>query len=104
MDKVYGQVIDDETRCTHYHSERDIIAIKFRCCKKYYPCYKCHNEAETHTIAVWEKSEYDEHAILCGVCKHQLKINEYMNSQRCPRCTSEFNPGCANHYHLYFQQ
>lgn len=102
MDKVYGQVIDDETRCTHYHSERDIIAIKFRCCKKYYPCYKCHNEAEDHKVAVWEKSEYDEHAILCGVCKHELTIYEYMNSERCPNCASAFNPGCSNHYHLYF--
>jgi uncharacterized CHY-type Zn-finger protein len=21
----------------------------------------------------------------------------------CPRCAGAFNPGCANHYHLYFE-
>lgn len=42
--KIYGATIDNETRCTHYHTPLDIIAIKFKCCDKYYPCYKCHNE------------------------------------------------------------
>lgn len=50
MPKVYGSLIDTETRCRHYFTEEDIIAIKFKCCNKYYPCYKCHNEFEKHAI------------------------------------------------------
>ncbi len=33
MPKVfYGSLIDTETRCRHYFTEEDIIAIKFKCC------------------------------------------------------------------------
>lgn len=53
MPKVYGSLIDTETRCRHYFTEEDIIAIKFKCCNKYYPCYKCHNEFEKHAIKRW---------------------------------------------------
>ena len=35
MPKVYGSLIDTETRCRHYFTEEDIIAIKFKCCNKY---------------------------------------------------------------------
>ncbi len=100
---VYGQVIDNETRCKHYHSERDVVAIKFRCCKKYYPCYLCHQEAEEHAIAVWDKKDFDQRAILCGVCKRELAIKEYLHAERCPHCQAAFNPGCSLHYHLYFE-
>ncbi len=103
--KVYGQTVDSETRCTHYHSNLDIIAIKFKCCKKYYPCYKCHQEAEIHTPQVWRVAEHNQKAILCGVCKHELTIAEYINSgNKCTSCKSNFNPGCSLHYHLYFEK
>ncbi len=103
--KVYGQTVDDQTRCTHYHSQVDIIAIKFKCCKKYYPCYKCHQAAEIHTPQVWSVTEQDQKAILCGVCKHELTIAEYLNSgNKCTSCSSDFNPGCRLHYHLYFEK
>lgn len=36
---VYGAIIDDDTRCEHYHSELDIISIKFKCCLRFYPWY-----------------------------------------------------------------
>jgi len=102
---VYGQTVDSETRCVHYHSQLDIIAIKFKCCKKYYPCYKCHQEAEIHTPQVWSVAEHNQKAILCGVCKHELTITEYINSgNKCTSCKSNFNPGCSLHYHLYFEK
>jgi uncharacterized CHY-type Zn-finger protein len=42
---------------------------------------------------------------LCGACGHQLTVNEYLNCNSvCPRCRSQFNPGCANHYYLYFEK
>src|SRR5690606_20898541 len=97
--------VDSQTRCTHYHSQLDIIAIKFKCCKKYYPCYECHQEAEIHKPQVWSVVEHDQKAILCGVCKHELTITEYINSgNKCTSCKSNFNPGCSLHYHLYFEK
>ncbi|WP_105992423.1 CHY zinc finger protein, partial [Staphylococcus agnetis] len=103
MPTVYGQVIDDETRCVHYSTILDVIAIKFKCCNKYYPCYKCHNEAESHRPKRWKEHEFNEKAILCGVCKHEMTINEYMLIEACPRCNAHFNSRCKLHYHLYFE-
>ena len=102
--KVYGKLIDNETRCEHYHSPLDIIAIKFKCCDKYYPCFQCHEETADHIAQTWNKNEWETKAILCGACKTELTINEYRRSgDRCPNCNSPFNPNCSNHYHLYFQ-
>jgi len=105
MIEVKGKPVDDQTRCEHYHSPLDIIAIKFKCCDDYFPCYQCHQETVDHNPLVWPKDELDTKAVLCGVCKHELTINEYVNSQNyCPNCKSGFNPGCGNHYHLYFEK
>ncbi|MCD8500393.1 MAG: CHY zinc finger protein [Bacillaceae bacterium] len=104
MKKIFGQTVDDETRCVHYHSKLDVIAIKFKCCNKYYPCYQCHNESEDHEIMVWSKEEFDEDAIICGVCKTEHSIKQYMASSSCKHCHSLFNEGCKYHYHLYFEQ
>ncbi|WP_010096223.1 CHY zinc finger protein [Ornithinibacillus scapharcae] len=103
MITVYGPTVDNQTRCKHYHSKQDVIAIKFKCCDKYYPCYQCHQECEEHEIMVWEKNEFEVKAILCGVCEIEHTISEYMNTSRCLQCNAEFNEGCSNHYHLYFQ-
>lgn len=101
--KVYGPIVDNETRCTHYHSALDIIAIKFKCCGKYYPCFKCHNENEQHSIVKWSKNERDHKAILCGVCKNEMTIKTYMSVNHCPHCNSPFNENCSFHYHYYFE-
>jgi uncharacterized CHY-type Zn-finger protein len=101
---VSGVDVDSETRCAHWHSDLDIIAINFKCCGRWYPCFECHTSVADHKPIVWPKGEFDECAILCGVCGHQMTINEYMNcSSTCPACKSNFNPGCSNHYHLYFE-
>ena len=47
---IKGKPVDKQTRCEHYQSELDIIAIKFKCCNDYYPCFSCH--AET-TRRIW---------------------------------------------------
>ena len=105
MIEVKGKAVDDETRCEHYHSPLDIIAIRFKCCGEYYPCYQCHEESTDHRAQVWNKEEWDTKAILCGVCKEELSINEYFRSNNaCPHCGSAFNPGCSKHYHLYFEK
>jgi uncharacterized CHY-type Zn-finger protein len=101
---VFGKSVDNQTRCVHWHSQLDIIALKFKCCDKYYPCFSCHEEEADHKHQVWPKSEFDEKAILCGACGEELSIKEYMASNNtCPHCEAPFNPGCSNHYHLYFE-
>jgi uncharacterized CHY-type Zn-finger protein len=97
-------VVDDETRCIHYHSPLDIIAIKFKCCKEYYPCYSCHEDVTDHLPQIWKKNEFDTRAVLCGKCKQELTIEEYLKSNdQCPFCNEKFNPKCSNHYFFYFE-
>jgi uncharacterized CHY-type Zn-finger protein len=101
---VFGPVVDDETRCIHYSSERDVIAIRFKCCNRYYPCFECHQQEADHPAQVWPRNEWATPAILCGKCKTELTVNEYLNSNdQCPHCKAPFNPGCRHHYHLYFE-
>jgi uncharacterized CHY-type Zn-finger protein len=103
-ERVYGAVVDNETRCAHYYSALDIIAIKFNCCGRWFPCRECHDEIESHEAKQWPRDEFETKAILCGACGNRLTINEYLNSDHnCPSCDSKFNPGCASHYHLYFE-
>ena len=102
---VKGNTIDEHTRCTHYYSALDIIAIKFKCCNTYYPCYFCHEEGAGHKAEHWPVSEFETAAILCGACKIELSISQYKNcNYQCPICTAAFNPQCVNHDHLYFEQ
>ena len=105
MTEVKGKLVDDETRCEHYHSQLDVIAIKFKCCNEYYACFECHEQTMNHQPQIWKKEEWNTKAILCGVCKTELTINEYFNSNNhCPHCNLAFNPHCSKHYHLYFEK
>ena len=100
---VQGILTDAFTRCQHYQSPLDIIAIKFKCCNTYYACIHCHEEIAKHKVALWPQNEWNSKAVLCGQCKTEISINEYFNSNyKCPNCRSAFNPKCSNHNHLYF--
>ena len=100
---VKGKTTDDFTRCVHYHSLLDVIAIKFKCCNEYYACFYCHQEEADHKAQVWGKEEFDNKALLCGECKKEISINEYISSiNQCRNCGAKFNPNCKNHFHLYF--
>ena len=101
--KVYGSIVDDETRCAHYSGPTDVIAIKFRCCGDYYPCHLCHEESAGHPATQWLVTERDAHAVLCGVCDNELTIDRYLEVTGCPACGAQFNPGCALHKHYYFE-
>ncbi|MCB0492011.1 MAG: chromophore lyase [Cyclobacteriaceae bacterium] len=102
--KINGKIIDNETRCTHYHSSNDVIAIKFKCCNQYYPCHQCHEEDAGHSAEVWSTNDFDKMAVFCGVCKTELTIHQYLDSHNgCPHCKASFNPNCSKHYHLYFE-
>src|SRR5699024_9031660 len=88
--------IDQETRCIHYHSDLDRVAIKFYCCERYFPCIQCHAEYGCGEKAVWPRDKFNEKAILCGNCGEALTINNYLNGKdQCPMCMANFNPGCS---------
>lgn len=100
---VHGINLDTQTRCEHYRGASDIIAIKMKCCGLYYACKDCHAALAGHPLAVWPQNEWDQQAVFCGACGATLTIHQYMQSDsRCPACRAHFNPGCRNHYHLYF--
>jgi uncharacterized CHY-type Zn-finger protein len=101
---VKGIDVDEETRCVHYHSEIDRIAIKFFCCGSYFSCFECHEAVGCGNPKVWPRGRFSEKAVLCGACGHELTIREYLECQSsCPVCASNFNPGCSLHKHLYFE-
>ena len=101
--KVMGVDVDAQTRCAHYGSPLDIVAIRMRCCGDYYACKDCHDALAGHDIRVWPRAEWTETAILCGACGGQLSIETYVGGDHsCPSCGAPFNPGCRHHYHLYF--
>lgn len=101
---VHGLGLTPRTQCAHYHSERDIIAIRHKCCGAYYACIACHEALAGHAPQVWPRAERTTQAVLCGNCHTELTISEYLASNNaCPRCQAAFNPGCANHYQLYFE-
>jgi uncharacterized CHY-type Zn-finger protein len=101
---VRGIEVDRETRCAHYRSPLDIVALKMKCCGVYYACKGCHLALANHTIQIWLREERDERAVLCGACGREMTIREYLEcDSRCPHCGAAFNPSCRNHYHFYFQ-
>lgn len=103
--EVRGIDLDAVTRCTHYRTELDIIAIRMKCCGVYYACKECHQALADHPIQVWPQEEWNQPAVLCGACGYQLSIAQYMASgYECPNCDAAFNPGCRNHYQFYFAE
>lgn len=98
-----GIAVDPETRCSHYDSAKDVIAIRFPCCDVYYPCFKCHRETTDHSPARWPGNRQHEQAILCGCCGATLEIARYLNNpHECPECDAAFNSNCIAHHDHYF--
>ena len=101
---VFGIDVDPETRCGHYRGPTDVIALRFKCCDRWYPCFECHAALTDHFPQVWSASDAGVEGVLCGKCGHQLTIAEYVGCEsRCPACGAAFNPGCRHHWHLYFE-
>ena len=101
--QVYGLTVDDQTRCVHYATPLDIVALKFGCCERYYPCFHCHDETADHQRQPWPVHRAAEPAVLCGACKAELVTGQYMHADHCPECGETFNPGCSAHYGIYFE-
>jgi uncharacterized CHY-type Zn-finger protein len=101
--EVRGIDLDAQTRCAHYRTPLDILAIKMKCCGIYYACKDCHDALADHPIEVWPQSEWPRPAVLCGACGCEMTIEQYMASgYQCPTCGAAFNPGCRKHYQFYF--
>ncbi len=102
--RIFGLDLDAQTRCAHWHSALDIVAIRMKCCGVFYACKDCHEALADHPIQTWPRGEWNEKAVLCGACGTELTINQYLDSDnRCPACGAGFNPGCRGHHHFYFE-
>ena len=101
---VRGAEVGPETRCAHYHGPRDVIAIRFPCCRAFYPCFACHKETTDHEARRWPTDRFHTPAVLCGECQAVLTIQQYLDAEHtCPSCGAAFNPNCARHYDRYFE-
>jgi len=101
---VRGVEVGPETRCAHYHGPRDVIAIRFPCCDAFHPCFACHEETTDHESQRWPADRYHTPAVLCGVCRAVLTIQQYLDGDdTCLSCGAAFNPNCARHYDRYFE-
>lgn len=100
---VSGVEVDPETQCSHYASERDVVAFEFPCCESFFPCRACHDFCTDHPTERWGRSAFDRRAVLCGVCGDTLSIEAYLAADAtCPRCDAAFNPNCVEHFDRYF--
>ncbi|TWT11350.1 hypothetical protein FRX54_03460 [Streptococcus sp. sy004] len=99
---IYGDVVDLETRCLHYHSARDIVALRCFSCRRYYPCYHCHDTYEQHTYQAYSSQSEDE-VVFCGACQIGMTALAYRQGKSvCPNCSAAFNPACKEHESIYF--
>lgn len=80
MVEAQGFLVDKQTRCIHYHSKLDIIALQCYDCKKYYACYWCHDSLENHIFEPYPLSLIQDKPILCGVCLKLLTYKQYKES------------------------
>jgi len=104
MTRVRGIEVDGQNRCAHWRSQLDVVAIKMKCCGEYYACKDCHDALAGHAARVWPRAEWDETAVLCGACGHEMSVRAYLDcADRCPACGAGFNPGCHLHKHFYFE-
>jgi uncharacterized CHY-type Zn-finger protein len=103
MPDVRGVNLDAQTRCAHYRSALDIVAIKMKCCSIYFACKDCHAALADHSLEPWPREQWQQHAVLCGACGSELTIEQYIeSSDRCPPCGAPFNPRCREHHADYF--
>ncbi|MEL7240342.1 MAG: CHY zinc finger protein, partial [Planctomycetota bacterium] len=99
---IRGVDVDEAGRCKHWHSERDVVAMKLGCCDDWWACIDCHRELAGHDVVRRDPTS-DEPAAMCGICGHTMTAAAYFDyGDACPNCGHAFNPGCRLHRHLYF--
>lgn len=98
-----GVAVDSETRCGHYDSAVDVVALRFPCCDCYYSCFRCHDAVTDHEPERLSREAFDDPAALCGACGATLSVRAYLDcDDACPDCGAAFNPGCRRHQNRYF--
>jgi uncharacterized CHY-type Zn-finger protein len=116
---LHGVAVDPETRCAHWNSDLDVVALRFGCCETFSPCHACHVETADHDPEPWPRARFDDPAVLCGVCGTTLSARAYLDGDSegrspsgsraspdddsCPACGAGFNPGCRRHRDRYFE-
>jgi uncharacterized CHY-type Zn-finger protein len=101
--RIHGVKVDAQGRCAHWKGPGDVVAIRFRCCDRYFACYDCHRALADHPAERWPSADFAHPVVLCGVCGARLPVARYLaSSARCPVCDVAFNPRCVLHHHLYF--
>lgn len=100
---LHGVAVDSATRCDHYDSDLDVVAIRFACCDCFYPCFRCHEALTDHDAERISPDRFDRPAVRCGVCGATLSVDAYLDcDDSCPDCGAAFNPGCRRHRDRYF--
>lgn len=99
--EIRGRNIDEDGRCAHYRSERDVVANRCATCREYWACHACHRALADHPFG--RMAVDDPTSAMCGVCGHMMGYPTYSRATACPSCGHPFNPGCAAHAPLYFE-
>lgn len=97
--RIFGLGLDAQGRCTHWKSPVDIVANKCAHCGKFYACFRCHDELETHQFRPVAATQPD--TVLCGCCGQTFAYHEYQQLAACSNCQHHFNPRCALHAGIY---
>ena len=98
-----GVRVDAQTRCAHYDTDLDVVALRFPCCGVYYPCFRCHADVCDHRPERVPSDAFDDPTVLCGACGEALSARAYLDcGDSCPNCEASFNPGCRRHRDRYF--
>jgi uncharacterized CHY-type Zn-finger protein len=89
---VLGMDVDWQNRCEHCTSPLDVVAFRYKCCDLYYACVKCHEVLAGHGIVIWGNADYETLGVLCGICRTEFTIGEYLaGDDRCPNCKTAFD-------------
>ena len=95
-----------QSRCAHWHSDLDVLALQSPCCSKFYACATCHDALEDHPLQPWPAdTKLSTKVLLCGVCEATFSAGQYLSGDKfCPdpACAAPFNPGCRKHWHVHF--
>src|ERR1700683_5277358 len=100
--EVLGVQLDAQTRCAHWRSALDIVAIRMKCCGAYYACKDCHEALAGHAIEAWPRAARAEGAWLWGAGGAEMTIAAYLaGADAGPSCRAPFNPACRTHHPFY---
>jgi len=76
---VAGQPLEKFGACAHY--KKSARWFRFSCCKRVFPCDKCHDAASTHTIEFANR-------MICGYCSREQNYSPHA----CAVCGHSFVP------------